>query len=274
MRVNRAMEKLRRFFAKRGVSSTAAILAGAMSAHAVQAAPAGLARSVAVMAAAKGAAAGGSTLTLVQGALKIMAWTKQKMAVGVGVGLLLVAGTTTISVKGIQTRRMYAWRAKGISRTDMQQLDRWPAQVWIAPAKNLHLGNQLGKSNTGRLMGRNMPFSWLLRDAYGMSQHRMIFETDKPPGMYDFMANPPERSAEALQKEISGIFSVVVLKRESVKTNGLILRVGNHGIQGLEEPTTNKRGATAKSSKDTTTWFNQPRSTLDVFPEDFFSDVR
>jgi len=45
-RVNRALEKLRHIFAKRGVSSTTAILAGAISAHSVQAVPVTLAKSV------------------------------------------------------------------------------------------------------------------------------------------------------------------------------------------------------------------------------------
>jgi RNA polymerase sigma factor (sigma-70 family) len=43
MRVNRALEKLRKFFAKRGVNSITAIIAGTISANSVQAAPAGLA---------------------------------------------------------------------------------------------------------------------------------------------------------------------------------------------------------------------------------------
>jgi DNA-directed RNA polymerase specialized sigma24 family protein len=46
MRVSRALEKLRRFFTKHGVSSTTAILAGAISANSVQAAPVALAKSV------------------------------------------------------------------------------------------------------------------------------------------------------------------------------------------------------------------------------------
>src|SRR5450759_961206 len=78
MRVNRALEKLRKFFTKRGVSSTAAIIAGTISANSVQAAPVALAKSVTAVAIAKGAAASGSTLTLIKGALKIMAWTKAK----------------------------------------------------------------------------------------------------------------------------------------------------------------------------------------------------
>lgn len=93
-RVCRAVEKLRRFFAKRGAIFSAAVLTAAISAHSVQAAPAALARSV-TAAAVKGAALGASTSTLIHGALKIMAWTKAKTAAAIGVGLLLAIGTTT-----------------------------------------------------------------------------------------------------------------------------------------------------------------------------------
>ena len=106
MRVNRALDKLRKYFARRGVSSTSALLAGAMSTHSVQAAPAGLASAVTAIAAAKGAAAGGSTLTLIKGALKIMAWTNMKTAIVVGVGVLLLVGTTTYLIeKNIQANQ-------------------------------------------------------------------------------------------------------------------------------------------------------------------------
>jgi RNA polymerase sigma factor (sigma-70 family) len=99
-RVNRALEKLRRSFCKRGVSSTGAIIAGAISANSVQAAPAMLAKTVAAMAIAKRATASVSTLTLIKGASKIMAWTKTKTAVVVGVVLILACGTTiTVSKK-------------------------------------------------------------------------------------------------------------------------------------------------------------------------------
>ena len=46
MRVNRAMEKLRQFFVKRGIASTTATLAGVISANSVQAAPTGLAAAI------------------------------------------------------------------------------------------------------------------------------------------------------------------------------------------------------------------------------------
>jgi uncharacterized protein (TIGR03435 family) len=97
-RVLRALEKLRKFFTKRGVSSTTVIIAGTISANSVQAAPMALAKSVTAVAIAKGAAASGSTLTLIKGALKIMAWSKAKTAVITSVGLLLAVGTMTVVV--------------------------------------------------------------------------------------------------------------------------------------------------------------------------------
>ncbi|MGO8767044.1 MAG: RNA polymerase sigma factor, partial [Limisphaerales bacterium] len=69
-RVSRALEKLRTFFAKRGVVLTTAIIAGAISANSVQAAPLAMAKTVTAVAVAKGATASISTLTLIKGALK------------------------------------------------------------------------------------------------------------------------------------------------------------------------------------------------------------
>src|SRR5438132_1033721 len=47
MRVNRGLEKLREFFNRKGVALSAAAIAGAVSSHSVQAAPAGLAGTIA-----------------------------------------------------------------------------------------------------------------------------------------------------------------------------------------------------------------------------------
>jgi RNA polymerase sigma factor (sigma-70 family) len=91
-RVHRAVEKLRRSITKRGVALPAAIIIGAISANAVQAAPVTLAKTVTAVAVVKGAAASTSTLTLIQGALKIMAWTKAKTAVATVVITMCVAG--------------------------------------------------------------------------------------------------------------------------------------------------------------------------------------
>jgi len=92
-RTSRALEKLRKIFSKNGVHSTTTILAGAISTCSAQAAPAALAKSVTTMALAKGATASASTLTLIKGALKIMAWTKAKTAIVIGAAAILVTGT-------------------------------------------------------------------------------------------------------------------------------------------------------------------------------------
>ena len=97
-RVSRALEKLRKFFARRGVTSPAVVLAAAMAANSVHAAPAGLANTVTALALAKGATATGSTLTLIKGALKLMASTKAKTAVAMGAAIILATGTTATLV--------------------------------------------------------------------------------------------------------------------------------------------------------------------------------
>jgi len=86
MRVERALEKLRAAFARRGVAATAA-LASVISANAGQLAPAGLAAS---LTAASIVTAGTGTFTL----LKIMTATKLKLAISA----LVVAGATTVFV--------------------------------------------------------------------------------------------------------------------------------------------------------------------------------
>jgi RNA polymerase sigma factor (sigma-70 family) len=100
-RVSRALEKLRKFFFKRGVDSTTAALAGSISSNSIQTAPADLAKTISAVALAKGAAASTSTLTLAHGALKLMAWTKTKTTlVGVAIALLGI-GTTAVVVDAL-----------------------------------------------------------------------------------------------------------------------------------------------------------------------------
>jgi RNA polymerase sigma factor (sigma-70 family) len=97
MRVTRALEKLRQIFTKRGLTLSAAVIAGAVSANSVQAAPIGLATSVTV-AAVKGTAVTTSTFNLIKATLKIMTWTKIKTAAVVGALAIVAAGTATIAI--------------------------------------------------------------------------------------------------------------------------------------------------------------------------------
>lgn len=99
-RVGRALEKLRKFFLKRGVNSTAAAIGETISANSIQIAPAALAKTVTVMALTKGATAGASLLTLAEATSKAMAWAKIKCACGVGAAVLLAGSVITVAVAG------------------------------------------------------------------------------------------------------------------------------------------------------------------------------
>ncbi len=99
-RVNRAVGKLRQYFLRRGVVLSTAVVGAVLSANAVQAAPAVLAKSVVVAGLAAGAASGTTTLTIIQGGLKFMAWTKFKM----GLGAFIVVGLSVALLKEQQAR--------------------------------------------------------------------------------------------------------------------------------------------------------------------------
>ena len=100
MRVSRAIEKMRRFFQKRGLTLSATIIAGALSANSVQAAPMGLAASVTV-AAVKGTSVTALTITLVKSTLKYMTWMKIKTAALISGIAIATVGTATISVQQV-----------------------------------------------------------------------------------------------------------------------------------------------------------------------------
>jgi len=116
MRVSRAVEKLELLLRERGVILPAAVLAGALGAQSLTAAPVSLA--VTISNAALAATAVGSTTTLTT--LKFMALTKLKAGL---VGALVIAGAATPVV--IQQRTNAGLRAElDALRLQAQELDR------------------------------------------------------------------------------------------------------------------------------------------------------
>jgi RNA polymerase sigma factor (sigma-70 family) len=104
-RVARGLEKLRVIFEKRGISTSTGAISGTIAANSIQTVPVLLAKSVTAAAITKGMVSSTSTLTLMKGALKIMAWSKTKTAIIAGVIVLLAAGTGMVAVKEIQKQR-------------------------------------------------------------------------------------------------------------------------------------------------------------------------
>ena len=95
MRVNRAVEKLRLFFTRRGVAVSAGVFTAMISSNSIAAAPPALAKTATVIALTKGTTASASALTLTKGATKVMAWANLKTAAVAGAIILIATGTAS-----------------------------------------------------------------------------------------------------------------------------------------------------------------------------------
>jgi RNA polymerase sigma factor (sigma-70 family) len=151
MRVERALEKLRTAFARRGVAATAA-LASVLSANAVSLAPAGLA---ATLTTASIVSAGTGTFTL----LKIMTMTKLKL----GISALVVASATTAFVMQHQTQEKL--------RADNAALTQQLAQL---KTDNASLSNRLAAGDAKKLPDEQFNELLKLRGEVGMLRQQTI----------------------------------------------------------------------------------------------------
>ncbi len=272
-RVDRALEKLRHFFFKRGVALPAAVVTTAITANSVQAAPVALAKSVTAVAMAKGAAASGSTLTLIKGALKIMAWTKAKTTVVTTVGILLAAGTTVVTVNHIKAHE--SWRVQNISS---EMVDNAAPQVRILPTK-FPSGSELVRANAAfdKFVGINVSVADIAGFAYrgeGLPwpSKKIRFATVQPPGRYDFIATLPHGASEALQQELKSKFGLVG-RREMKDLDVLLLKVRNPNAPQLK-PSTGQPGnlsATTDGGHGSIKCENQPLSTVAAVLEQMFN---
>jgi uncharacterized protein (TIGR03435 family) len=237
MRVNRALEKLRKMFARRGATFSAAAIAGAISTNSVHAAPAGLAKMISAVAMTKGAAAGGSTLALVKGALKLMAWSKAKTAVVTTAIVLLGAGTTTVVVEKIAHPKLTADNLSWADdpkywTTDSRVLEKIPAGVFIfRPTKFANSGGAVWAN--GRMSGKNFSVGDLVDNAYGFSYTRTVFPADMPRAHFDVMSTMAGGSSELLKNELKKRFGLTA-HPEKRNADVLLLRVQNPNPPNLK----------------------------------------
>jgi RNA polymerase sigma factor (sigma-70 family) len=221
MRVDRALEKLRRYFNQHGISSTTAIFAGAISANSVQAAPMALAKSVTAVAVAKGAAASTSTLTLIKGALKIMAWTKMKTAIVSGVVVLLTAGTTTLVVEKIATPTI----DEALWKPDFDNFKKAPSVALVRRAKpGESYGSVMGPPNGMRIIARSAAPDFLFAFAYGFVETRTILPKELAAEHLDVLLTLPDRQQEGLQRALRKNLGYVG-KPRIVETDVLWLKI-------------------------------------------------
>ena len=279
-RVTRALETLRDHLSRRGIRATAAALSLVITANAVQAAPAALAKTISAVAVAKGIAASGSTSTLIKGALKIMAWTKMKTAIVVGVGVLLAAGTTTITIKEIQDHRTYPWQ---VSKADFSVFYKMQPMVKIVPTKFSEDGSWCCDSSRGA-MGIAQPLKEIIQVAYQEDKLRTVVVGDLPAGKYDFIAKlvPPEEPRKnvptdtnwtaELQKEIRKKFGRIG-RRELRDADVLLLEYKNPAAHGFQPADSLRRsmklgkGTAVRPGPGQFAAFNQPLDTLTSFLE-------
>jgi len=206
-RVHRCLDQLSDFFRRRGFAVPALSASAPLFALSSHAAPAGLAAS-ATTAGLAAAHSTTSTLTLIKGALKIMAWTKAKTAIVSGVVVLLAAGTTTITVKEVQDHRTYPWQVHpgNITYGQVNQ----PPQVRILPSKF-----KISDWATfyGKMIGTGVRAQNVVASAYGfVTSARVVFTAELPTNRFDYIACLPDgenANAAALQREVKKKFGVV-----------------------------------------------------------------
>jgi RNA polymerase sigma factor (sigma-70 family) len=234
-RAARAVEKLRAFFARRGIGISAGVLIGAVSANSVQAAPVTLVKTISAVAVAKGAAASASILTLVKGALKIMAWTKAKMAIVVGAGILLAAGTTTVAVKEIQKHENESFQWQTLENMNSVWLEKAPPLLKVVPTKfpGGAGGVSVGFFDDWKEIGLGYSVNNILDDVFGSRGSRTVLLTALPKGKYDFIVTLPSKGREALKTELKRQFSITG-RFEIMETNILLLSVKNSNSAGMK----------------------------------------
>jgi uncharacterized protein (TIGR03435 family) len=263
-RITRAMEKLRHYFSKRGVTLTAAIIAGTVSANSVHAAPATLIKSVTAIAIAKGAAASGSTLTIIKGALKLMAWTKAKTVIVAGAVVLLAAGTTTVTVKEIKKHiaNQLLTNSANVDDSyflvDSRKIFSLPGNILVFRPSHFETerggmtANHYLPKQESRMVCAGQLFPDILSMVYGISPIRIILPPDSPSGRFDCLVTLPAKTEkeqfDRIKDEIQRQLGLVGHK-ENREMNVLLLKVKFLNAPGFKPHTGNSASIETKSDE-------------------------
>lgn len=218
-KVGYALERLRRYFSGRGVVSTAALIAVAISANSMQAAPPALAKSVAAVALTKGAVAGSSIFALTKGTLKLMAWTKAKTLVvgAVVVACIAIPATTVIH----QRERLRKPQAADFSGTD------FPKSSWAF-------------AGYGNPQSASLSFLWsltagdlkALQDSLTPEEYQRQLQEMSPA------ANKAGQSVDAYfnsRKSLPRMDGIQMLGQQVISDNEVILNVMIESSRGMNQ---------------------------------------
>jgi uncharacterized protein (TIGR03435 family) len=183
-----------------------------------------------------------------------MAWTKAKTALALTAGILFATGTATVTVKEVLDHRTYPWQVQNMNTDILKQV---PPQVRIVPSK--FPGSSGSCAVNGMVMGIGQTAEGILLAAYDGSPSRLIRTTELPDKKYDFIANLPQDSRQALRNEIKRKLGLVA-HHEMLLTNVLQLKVKKPGADGLRP--SDGQGGSARTSAGQFSCENQPLSCL------------
>ncbi|HTL59408.1 MAG TPA: sigma-70 family RNA polymerase sigma factor [Candidatus Limnocylindrales bacterium] len=179
MQINRATEKLRRFFAKRGLTLSATAITSAIAANGVQAAPAALAATITA------AALSGSTLTTAA----VIAATKAVAMTTLQKTILIATVTAAIGISLYETRQSLSAHAetKALRQgqvplvEQIQQLQNERDEI-ARQLASLREANERSNQNTGELLRLRGQVRMLRQQL--ASQRQQAAPDDHRPGAY------------------------------------------------------------------------------------------
>jgi hypothetical protein len=193
MRINRAIEKLRAFFLKRGITLSTAGLAASICENSVQAAPAGLAASV-TLGVSQGAALAASTSTLAAGTLKLMAWSKLNIAIGMAAVAIMAVEWSQIS-----TAKQQAAQLQEQLQHQTQLYQTQQAEVAKLDKENTVLHKQIQSAAHETAKARNInSMAKLAPSAASGKKGNMMADLLKDPTMMNFLR---DQQATFLKKQ-------------------------------------------------------------------------
>ena len=262
-RVNRCLGELTAFFRRHGFEVPVLVPAAPLFALSSHAAPTGLAaKAAAAGVAAAHSAAPVSSLNLIKGALKIMAWTKTKTAIIVGVVAIVAVGTSTMIVEKGRKAKQAAFPASWADNPrywslNNPPLNTYPQVLILRPTRFPGQGGGLGNWNCWVL--KDYQIEDLIANAYECRWTRIIYPEDfqhsakAGPG-YDVMLTLRHNPLKALQEEITRQFGLVA-HTETIVTNALVLKVANPDAPGIKP-------ASPESRKHPGNWMQNRSETI------------
>jgi uncharacterized protein (TIGR03435 family) len=164
-----------------------------------------------------------------------MAWTKTKTEIVVGLGVLLAAGITTVSIIKIRAYQANrdSWRVPDLS---WEMVAQAAPQVRIVPTKFKAPVFAQWDAGSGKWGGVRVSVAGIVRAAYhGWYPGRILFPAGKPNELYDFISTLPQGTEEALQRELKNKLGLVG-RREIRDMDVLVLKVRSSGASGLQPP--------------------------------------